>query len=135
MGKLARRSLVFFLAMALIAGGLPPAHATPCASSTQPAEMARPHHGMQMAMEGGHTHSHGGPQASPQPHHHDGHGPMALDVCKCLNCDMCATGYAAPLLGAIAPERRSLAVSYLPASTGLPAALTFVDPGIPIAMA
>jgi hypothetical protein len=135
MGKLARRSLVFFLATALIAGGLPLAHATPCASSANPAEMAHPHDGMQMAMEGDHMHAHGGSQASPQPHRHDGHGPMTLDVCKCLNCGMCATGYAAPLLGAITPERRSLAESYLPASTGLPAALTFVDPGIPIAMA
>ena len=61
--------------------------------------------------------------------------PAALDVCKCLNCGMCATGYVAPLLGATTPERRLLAVSYLPASTGLPASLTFVDPGIPIAIA
>jgi hypothetical protein len=134
MGKLARRSLVFFLAMALIAGGLPLAHAMPCASSTNPAEMAHQHDGMQTTMVGDHMHSHGGSQASPQPHRHDSRGPMAFDVCKCLNCGMCATGYAAPLSDAITPERRSLAVSYLPASTGLPAALTFVDPGIPIAM-
>jgi hypothetical protein len=133
MGKLARRSLVFFLAMALIAGGLPLAHAMPCASSTQPAEMAHQHDGMQMAMVGDHIDD--GSQASSQQHRHDGHGDVALDVCKCLNCGMCATAYVAPLLRGTAPERRSLAVNYLPALTGLPAALTFVDPGIPIAMA
>jgi hypothetical protein len=132
MGWLARRGFVFMLAMALIAGGLPLAHAMPCASSTQPSEIAHQHVGMQMAMAGDHIHD--GSQASSQPHRHDGQGPVALDVCKCLNCGMCATGYAAPLLGAITPERRAFAVSYLPASTGLPAALTFVDPGIPIAM-
>lgn len=131
MGKLARRSLILILAMALILGGLPLAHAMPCASSTQPAEMAHQHDGMAMAGD----HIHDGSQASPRPHRHDGQGPAALDVCKCLNCGMCATGYAAPLLGAITPERRAFAVSYLPASTGLPAALTFVDPGIPIAAA
>jgi hypothetical protein len=133
MGKLARRSLIFFLAMALIASGLPLAHAMPCASSTHPAEIAHQHDGMQMAMVGDHIHD--GSQASQRPHRPDGHGDVALDVCKCLNCGTCATGYAAPLLGAITPERRAFAVSYLPASTGLPAALTFVDPGIPIATA
>jgi hypothetical protein len=132
MGKLARCGLVLILAMALIAGGLPPAHAMPCASSTHPAEMAHPHDGLQMA---DHIHSDGASQASPQPHRHEGHGNAALDVCKCLNCGMCATGSVALLSGAITPERRSLAVSYMPTSTGLPAALTFVDPGIPIATA
>jgi hypothetical protein len=133
MGKLARRSLILILAIALIAGGLPLAHAMPCASSTQASEIAHQHDGMQMAMAGDHIHD--GSLASPQPHRHDSQGPAALDVCKCLNCGMCATGYAAPLLGAITPERRAFAVSYLPASTGLAAALTFVDPGIPIATA
>jgi hypothetical protein len=135
MGKLARRSLGLILTMALIVGGLPMAHAMPCASSTNPAEMAHQHDGMQMAMAGDHMHSHDGLQASPQRQPHDGHGKVALDVCKCLNCGMCATAYVAPLLRATAPERRSLAVSYMPASTGLPTTLTFVDPGIPIAAA
>lgn len=95
--------------------------------------MAHQHDGMQMAIAGDHTRD--GSQASPQLHRQDGQTPAALDVCKCLNCGMCATGYVAPLLGATTPERRLFAVSYLPASTGLPASLTFVDPGIPIAMA
>jgi hypothetical protein len=133
MGSFARRGFVFMLAIALIAGGLPLAHAMPCASSTQPSEITHQHDGVQMAMAGDHIHD--GSLASPQPHRHDNQGPAALDVCKCLNCGMCATRYAAPLLGAISPERRAFAVSYLPASTGLPAALTFVDPGIPIATA
>jgi hypothetical protein len=132
MGKLARRGLVLILAMALIAGGLPLAHAMPCASSTHPAEMAHQHDGMQMAMAGDHTHD--GSQARPQPVRHDSHGSAALDVCKCLNCGMCATAYVAPLLRGMMPERSALAVSYMPASNGLPAALTFVDPGIPIAI-
>jgi hypothetical protein len=132
MEKLARRGLSLLLAMALIAGSLPLAHAMPCASSTLPAGIAHQHDGMQMADP---MHSHGASQASPQPHRHDGHGPAALDVCKCLNCGMCATGSVALLSGAITPERRSLAVSYLSASNGLPALLTFVDPGIPIATA
>jgi len=127
MSKLARRSLILVLVMALVAGGLPLAHAMPCASSTQPAEIAHQHDGM--AMMGDHIHD--GSQASP-PHRHD---RAALDVCKCLNCGMCATGYAAPLLGTITPERRAFAVNYLPASTGFPATMTFVDPGIPIAAA
>ena len=133
MGKFARRSLALILALALIAGGLPLAHAAPCASSTHPAEMAHQHGAMPMAMAD--HHDHGGSQASPQPHRHNGQGNAALDVCKCLNCGMCATAYVAPPLRGMTPERSSLAVRYMPASNGLPAAPTFVDPGIPIAMA
>lgn len=87
-----------------------------------------------MAMAGDHMHSHDGLQVRPEPVRHENHGKAALDICKCLNCSMCATAYVAPPLRGTMPERSSLAVSYLPASNGLPAALTFVDPGIPIAM-
>jgi hypothetical protein len=135
MGKFARRSLALILALALIAGGLPLAHAMPCASSTHPAEMAHRHDGTQIAVATGHMHSHDGSQAGPQAHRHDSGGQIALDVCKCLNCGMCATAYVAPLLRGMMPERSSFAVNYMPASNGLPASLTFVDPGIPIAMA
>ena len=135
MRKLARRSLILILAMALVAGGSPLAHAMPCASSTHPAEMAHQRDGMQMARVGDHMHSHDGSQARPEPVRHDNHGDAALDVCKCLNCGMCATAYVAPLLRGMMPKRSSLAVNYRLASNGLPAALTFVDPGIPIAMA
>jgi hypothetical protein len=133
MGKFARRGLALILAMALIASGLPPAHAMPCASLTHPAEMAHQHDGMQMAMVGDHMHP--GSQARPEPVRHENHGAAALDICKCLNCGMCAMAYVTPLLRAMMPERSALAVNYMPASNGLPASLTFVDPGIPIAMA
>jgi hypothetical protein len=135
MGRLARRGFVFMLAMALIAGGLPLAHAMPCASSTYPAETVHRHDGMQMVMVGAHLHAHGESQASPQQQHrHDGHGKAALDVCKCLNCGMCAMAYAAPMReGTLA--RRAFAVDYSSASIEHPTTLTFVDPGIPIATA
>ena len=133
MGKFAQRGLALILAMALIAGGLPLAHAMPCASSAQPSEISHRHDGMPMAMAGEHIHD--GSQASPQPHRHDGQGPAAFDVCKCLNCGMCATAYVAPLLRGMMAERSSLEVNYMSASNGLPASLTFVDPGIPIAIA
>lgn len=120
MGRFARRSLVLILAMALIVGGLPLAHAMPCASFAHPVEMA---------------HQHDGSQASPEQHRHDGHGKTALGVCKCLNCGMCATAYVAPLLREATPERREFAVRYVSASAQHPTTLTFVDPGIPIAMA
>ena len=96
--------------------------------------MAHQHGGMPMAMAD--HHDHGESQTSPQPHRHNGQGNAALDVCKCLNCGTCATAYvASPLLRGMMPERSSLAVNYMPASNGLPAAMTFLDPGIPIAMA
>jgi hypothetical protein len=131
MGRLARRGFVLMLAMTLIAGGLPLAHAMPCASSTQPAETVHQH---DVAMAGAHLHAHGGSQASPQQHRHDGHGKPALDVCKCLNCGLCAMAYVAPMReGTLA--RRAFAVDYTSASTEHPTTLTFVDPGIPIATA
>jgi ferredoxin len=132
MGKFARRSLVLILTVALIVGGLPLAHAMPCASSAHPVEMAHEHDGMQMAVAGDLDDR---LQASPQPSGHDSHGRVALDGCKCLNCGMCATACVAPLLREAVPERRSLAVSYMSVSTALRTALTFVDPGIPIATA
>ena len=129
MGWLARRGFVFMLAMALIAGGLPLAHAMPCAS-THPVETVHRH---DVAMAS-HLHGHGESQASPQQHRHDGHGKAALDVCKCLNCGMCAMAYVAPMREGT-PARRAFAVDYTPASTEHPTTLTFVDPGIPIAAA
>jgi hypothetical protein len=135
MGTIARRSLGLILAIALIAGGLPLAHVMPCASSTQPAEMAHQYDGMQTGMVGDHMHSHNGSQTSPQRHRHDGHGQTGLDVCKCLNCGMCATAYVAPLVREATPERRFLAVRYVSAPARHPTILTFVDPGIPIATA
>jgi hypothetical protein len=132
MGTIARRSLGLILTVALIVGGLPLAHAMPCASSAHPAEIAHQHDGMQIAMAADHMHSHDASQMSPQPHRH---GKVALDVCKCLNCGMCATACVPPLPRGTTPERRYLAVSYLSALPGLPATLTFVDPGIPIATA
>jgi hypothetical protein len=134
MGKFARHSLALILAIALIASGLPRAHAMPCASSTHPAEMAHQHDGMPMAT-GDHMHPHDGLQVRPEPVRHQNRGDAALDVCKCLNCGMCATAYVAPPLRGMMPEQSSLAVSYMSASNGLPASLTFVDPGIPIAIA
>jgi hypothetical protein len=119
------------LATALIAGGLPLAHAMPCASSTHPAETAHQH---DVAMASGHLHAHGEAHASPQQQRNDGHGNSALDVCKCLNCGMCAMAYVAPMReGTLA--RRAFAVDYASASTEHPTTLTFVDPGIPIAAA
>jgi hypothetical protein len=133
MGRLARRGFVFMLAMAmaLVAGGLPLAHAMPCGSSTHPAETVHRH---DVAMVGAHLHAHGESQASPQQRRHDGHGEAALDVCKCLNCGMCAMAYVVPMREGT-PARRAFAVDYTSASTEHPTTLTFVDPGIPIATA
>jgi hypothetical protein len=131
MGRLARRSFVFILATALIAGGLPPAHAMPCAPPTHPAETVHRH---DVAMTGADVHADGESRASPQQHRHDGHGKAGSDVCKCLNCGMCAMAHVAPMREGT-PARRAFAVDYTSASAEHPTTLTFVDPGIPIATA
>jgi ferredoxin-like protein FixX len=134
MSGILRRGLVFILAAALIAGGLPIAHAMPCASPANPAAATHQHDGMQMAAGADHMHAYHIADAAPQSHR-DHHGKMALDGCKCLNCGMCAIACVEPLVRGVTPNRLAYAVRYLPAATGHPTALASIDPGIPIAIA
>jgi len=133
MGGILRRGLVFLLAVALIAGGLPIAHAMPCASPASPAAAMHPHDGMQMVASVGHMHAHHIADAAPQSHRD--HGKMAIDGCKCLNCSMCAIACIEPLVRGVALSRLAYVVRYLPAATGHPTAWTSIDPGIPIVVA
>jgi hypothetical protein len=137
MDGILRRSLVLLLAIALIAGGIPFAHAMPGA---QPTETAHRHSDIQSGVRG-HSHAHDGlhaqdrSQATAPAHRSDEHGKSVLDPCKCLNCGMCTTPGVAPLARDVVPERRAILVSYGRATSEQPMVMIFVDPGIPIAMA
>jgi hypothetical protein len=114
----------------------------PCVPGAQAAATAHRYSGSEAGMIDhmaghmiGHLHGHDGLQATAPRHHHDDHGKSALDVCKCLNCGMCTTPGVAPPVRDVMPERRAILVSYGRATSEQPIAMTFVDPGIPIAIA
>jgi hypothetical protein len=145
MDGILRRSLVLLLAIALVAGGIPFAHAMPGAHPTdmpsaQPTEMAHRHSDIRSGVTG-HSHAHDGlhaqdrSQAIAPTHRSDEHDKSALDPCRCLNCGMCTTPGVAPHARDVVPERRAILVSYGRATSEQPMVMIFVDPGIPIAMA
>jgi hypothetical protein len=137
MDGILRRSLVLLLAIALIAGGTPASHAMPCAPDAPPGELAHRHGGPQAGMAG-HLHVHDAmPAIAPMPMHRDhrDHGEPAIDLCKCLNCGMCASPGIAPLVRNILPERRAVPVRYGRPTSEQPFAMIFIDPGIPIVLA
>jgi hypothetical protein len=132
MFRIVRRSVVFFLAMALVVAGLPLAHAMPCASSAQPAGVHE-HHGM-ADTGASHADHRDMMQASEAPPSQD-HQQHAVAPCKCLNCSMCVASFVAPHGLGSTPERIGFAVRYELAARGDLRAFIFIDPGIPIASA
>lgn len=123
---MARHILAFCLTVALIAGGVPFAHAMPvlAAPVVQDTQMHR-HAGH--AMHHQVQHEAGDSQRDAAP------GKTANDLCKGLKCcSMCATAYVAPSLRSMNVERVAFAVRYGATVIVQSQAMTFIDPGIPI---
>jgi hypothetical protein len=134
MGAIPRRSLVWLLAMTLIVGGMPFAQVIPCEAGLPSADMAHHSGGPHTGVSHVHAQHHDGAQAGTPPHRSGGHRKLALDLCKCLNCDMCTTPGVTPPVRDVAPERRAIPVKYGRVTSDRPIAMTSVDPGIPIAL-
>jgi hypothetical protein len=122
---------VAILSAALIAAGLPVAHATPYATVSQPPASAQHHHGMAAAMDMT-SHSHESDQAAMPSQRQARHDKVAFDICKCLNCGMCATPVVQPSVRDTIPERVGHRFSHAFAEQICPAVGVGVDPGIPI---
>ena len=129
MNWIVQRGLICLLAISLIVGGMPFAHAMPCAT-VHHSEMALDqhqamgHHHVPGAMPG---HAH----AAPSQHQHHSHdGKLVADSCNCGCLSLCA-GDAAHARVAI-PERRTVGVSYVIAAQIRPDSILWIDPGIPI---
>lgn len=137
-----RYILAFFLTTALIVGGAPFAHAMPV--HTMPVHVLPAHATPPVAPAVQEAHRHDAGHAM----HHwvqneaapdmqgDGTEPgrTVNDLCKGLKCcSMCATAYVEPSQRHLSVDRISLAVRYDMVVVAHPQAMTFVDPGIPIA--
>src|SRR4051812_1884271 len=118
MHDLARRGLVWMLALALVVAGLPIAHAMPDAPVVQVLQTMHHHHdGMAMDVTSDRD---------------DGDQPSSTSPCKCLNCSMCVASATVSPPRLANPERRVAAVVYLIDATGIPGIAVRVEPGIPI---
>lgn len=130
MGPAARHILAFFLTIGLIVGGLPLAHAMPSAVHTAPAAHDAGWHDASHAMH----HQMQKEAAADTQRDDTAPGKTVNDLCKGLKCcSMCATAYIEPLLRQPGVDRLVFAVRYCSPVTLHPQAITFVDPGIPIA--
>jgi hypothetical protein len=130
MGPGARHILAFFLTISLIVGGLPFAHAMPSTAPSVSAVGDAPRH------DAGHTmHHQMQNQVNADTQRDDVvPGKTVNDFCKGLKCcSMCATAYIEPSLRQLDIDRLLFAVRYDLPVTVRPQAVTFVDPGIPIA--
>lgn len=130
MGPVGRHVLAFFLAIALIAGGVPVVHAMP---STVPVVAVVVDAHSHDAGYSTHHHIHTGAAAETQIDNVSS-DKIASDLCKGLKCcSMCAASYVAPLSRNLSVDRIFFAIRY-----GVPVIahlrdMTFIDPGIPIA--
>jgi hypothetical protein len=132
MSGILRRCLVIVLSAGLIAAGLPLAHAMPCATVSQPPASAHQHHDMAADMA---SHVHDGARVATPSQRHVHHDKVAFDICKCLNCGMCATPGVQPSVRGAIPERFGHRFLHASAEEICPAAVVGVDPGIPILVA
>jgi len=133
MHKLARHILAACLTIALIVGGVPFAHAMPASSPAVAAVQEAGTH----RLDAGHA-MHHQMQHEASADNEGGVMPAAPgnsgDLCKGLKCcSMCATAYVAPVLRGLNVERLSFAVRYETLTAIHREAVTFIDPGIPIA--
>jgi hypothetical protein len=132
MRRFARYGLIWILAVALVAAGLPMAHAMPLANSS-PSHAMMDHHAEMAAMTAAdHAHDHDGIAMSAASDQEERGGAAAIGRCKCLNCGMCAVNCVVPLARLASPELRVVAVSYFPEFAGLAGVAVRIDPGIPI---
>jgi hypothetical protein len=134
MQGIAKRGLIWMLAMALVVAGLPMAHAMPDASMPpMQAHGAMHHHSGMMSMsDADHAHHHDGVAMDVASDQDDEGQPSKSDPCKCLNCSMCVTSFVTSPMRLSTPERRIIAVTYPMGSAGAPGIAVRVDPGIPI---
>ena len=134
MGGILRRCLVMVLSVALMAAGLPLAQAMPCTTASQSPASAHQYHGM-AATADVMSHVHDAAQAETPSQRHVHHDKVAFDICKCLNCGMCATPGVQPSIRSAIPERFGHRFLHASAEEICPAAVVGVDPGIPILVA
>jgi hypothetical protein len=129
MNWIVQRGLICLLAISLIVGGMPFAHAMPCAT-VHHSEMALDQHqamGHHQVPDAMPDHAH----AAPSQHQHHSHdGKLVADSCNCGCLSLCA-GDAAHARVAI-PERRTVGVSYAIAAQIRLDSILWIDPGIPI---
>jgi hypothetical protein len=119
------------LSAALIAAGLPLAHATPCATVSQPPASVHQYHGMATTTDAM-SHVHDAAQAETPSQRHQHRDKVAFDICKCLNCGMCATPVVQPSVRGAIPARFGHRFLHAFAEKNCPAVAVGVDPGIPI---
>lgn len=131
MGGILRRCLVVILSAALLAAGLPAAHAIPCATTSQPPASVHHHHDMATTMDMT-SHIHDSDQVAMPSQRHEHRDNVAFDICKCLNCGMCATPVMQPSARSVIPERFGHRFLHAFAEEICPAVAVGVDPGIPI---
>lgn len=129
MSAVARSILAFCLTLALTVSGVPFAHAMPVQAAVHDAQ-ARGH-------ETGHAMHHQMQREASADHRNDvsPDAPVTRDdLCKDQKCcSMCATAYVAPVLRNLHVERLTFAVRYRALHAFRREAMTFIDPGIPIA--
>lgn len=134
--RIVRHILILCLALGLIANGLSPAHAMPCASASDAGGMSdSAHRHADMADHAAHMgafdHGDGVTAASPdRAVDHGGHD-AAGPACNCGCLSLCGVVDATPLR-AEALERRTIDIRYTVAAQGAPGSIPFIDPGIPI---
>ncbi len=129
MNRIVQRGLIFCLAIALIAGGLPSAWLVPCAAASQ--------HGASMQHQAAHHHA-----AMTALHHEtdvgethsddEGHADRtAAPTCNCDCLNLCNAVAAIPIQPAML-EGMVVVVKYARKVPMLPDTVLWVDPGIPI---
>jgi len=130
MNRLLQRSLVWLLAMALFASGLPLAHAAPCAT-THRVDMAASHPTMHQASGHHHATDHAVHQQVDKAQPDPASGKAAAGDCNCGCFSLCAAGDLSQARLATL-ERRSIGIRYVFVAHALPDAVLLIDPGIPI---
>ena len=123
MRALARQFLAFCLTIALIAGGVPFAHAVPVAAGQD----------VQMHQHDGHAMHHQMQSEASDSKRDAVPNKTTHKLCKGVNCcSMCTTAYVEPSLRNMNVERVFFAVRYSTHVIAPSQAMTCVDPGIPI---
>jgi hypothetical protein len=134
MQSIAKRGLIWMLAVALVVAGLPMAHAMPNArflDETTAMHAAMQQHADMAIGTPDHAHHHDG-MAMDAMSDEGGDQPASSAPCKCLNCSMCVASAMASPVRFANPERRIAIVVYRLDAAGTAGIAVRVDPGIPI---
>lgn len=117
-----RRGLICLLAIALVAGGLPIAHAMPCHAQHHDHALAQ--HRLALTVD----HAQAGENA---PSRHHQHRNVAANECNCTCLTLCGVADV-PCDRLMTIERRSAGIDYALDAQLPPDTVLLIDPGIPI---